>query len=96
MKRKNKKEKSIILRIFALLVCAYFIVSLTNLWQKYNDLISDLNKATAELNLKQSEVQELKSILNADSDKQLIEKAARERLGYIYYGEQVFIDISGN
>ena len=30
------------------------------------------------------------------SNAQLIEKAARERLGYIYSDEQVFIDISGS
>ena len=35
-------------------------------------------------------------MLDSDSDTQLIEKAARERLGYIYADEQVFIDISGS
>jgi cell division protein FtsB len=30
------------------------------------------------------------------NNKQIIEKAARERLGYVYSDEQVFIDISGS
>ena len=41
------------------------------------------------------EINELKEMLKDESNKQIIEKAARERLGYIYSDEQVFIDISG-
>ena len=44
----------------------------------------------------ENDIAELKAMLSDESNTQIIEKAARERLGYIYSDEQVFIDISGN
>ena len=41
-------------------------------------------------------VEELTRLLEEGDEKELIEKAARERLGYVYPNEQVFIDPSGN
>lgn len=35
-------------------------------------------------------------MLEDGSKTKIIEKAARERLGYVYPDEQIFIDISGN
>ncbi|MGI6280413.1 MAG: FtsB family cell division protein, partial [Acutalibacteraceae bacterium] len=79
-----------------LIVCAYFAVSLVNLWGSLNDSITELKSLKAQLSAEKNEVEELKAILESDSDKPLIEKAARERLGYIYSDEQVFVDISGS
>jgi len=44
----------------------------------------------------ENDIAELKAMLQDESNTQIIEKAARERLGYIYSDEQVFVDISGN
>ena len=96
MKRKVKKDKSIILRLLILCVCAYFTVTLASLWGDLNDKRKELAKLNEQLAAQQNDVEELRSILNSDSDKQIIEKAARERLGYIYSNEQVFIDYSGS
>ena len=95
MKRKPKKNKSIILRVFILFVCGYFAVTLATLWGELNSALKELDSLKQELKLEENEVKELKEILNADSDIPLIEKAARDRLGYIYSDEQVFVDISG-
>lgn len=94
--KKQKKQKSILLRIFILFVCGYFAVTLGSLWSKLNDSVKELEKLKAQLETEENEVEELRAILNADSDTPLIEKAARERLGYIYSDEQVFVDISGD
>lgn len=94
--KKQKKEKSILLRVFILLVCGYFAVTLGSLWHKLNDSVKELEDLKAQLETEENEVEELRAILNADSDTPLIEKAARERLGYIYSDEQVFVDISGD
>lgn len=94
--KKQKKQKSILLRVFILFVCGYFAVTLGSLWGKLNDSVKELEDLKAQLQAEENEVEELRAILNADSDTPLIEKAARERLGYIYSDEQVFVDISGD
>ncbi|MBO5321830.1 MAG: septum formation initiator family protein [Clostridia bacterium] len=95
MKRRPKKDKSIILRLFVLLVCGYFTVTLATLWGDLNDSIKELDSLKQQLSIEQNEVKELKEILKDESNVSLIEKAARERLGFIYSNEQVFVDISG-
>ncbi len=95
MKGRPKKNKSIILRLFVLLVCGYFTVTLGSLWGSLNDSIKELETLKAQLAAEENEVKELRAMLEADSDIPLIEKAARERLGYVYSDEQIFIDISG-
>ena len=95
MKRKNK-NKSLILRVLVLGVCVYMIVTLLNLWGTLNQSREKLNSLQAEYETEQNDIEELREILKDDSNTQIIEKAARERLGYIYSDEQVFLDISGN
>lgn len=96
MKRKPKKNKSILLRLFVLLVCGYFTVTLASLWSSLDDSLKELDQLKAQLAAEENEVKELRAMLEAESDIPLIEKAARDRLGYIYSDEQVFIDISGD
>ena len=96
MKRKPKKQKSIILRLFILVVCAYMTVTLASLWNSLNDARKELALLIEEQTAKVNNIEELKALLSQESDAQIIEKAARERLGYIYSDEQVFIDISGS
>ena len=87
---------SVILRICALLVCGYFAISMASLWGDLNADYKELESLNEQLVAEQNEVDELRTVLEAESDVPLIEKAAWERLGYIYSDEQVFIDISGD
>lgn len=96
MKRKPKKNKSIILRLFILGVCVYMTVTLTSLWNSLRESRSKLSELREQLAEEQNDIDELRAMLDAESDDKLIEKAARERLGYIYSDEQVFVDISGS
>ncbi len=96
MRAKPKRSKSIILRLFILLVCGYFTITLGGLWGNLNESLKELEELKLQLATEENEVKELRSMLEAESDIPLIEKAARERLGYIYSDEQVFIDISGD
>lgn len=96
MKRKPKKNKSIILRLFILFVCGYFTVTLASLWGSLNEKIKERDELKVQYATEQNEVEELRALLAAEDDTPLIEKAVRERLGYIYSDEQVFIDISGD
>lgn len=96
MKRKTRKNRSIILRVFILAVCGYFTLTLATLWSSLNEDKAELASLKAQLESEKNNIEELKALLNSDSNAQIIEKAARERLGYIYTDEQVFIDISGS
>ena len=96
MKRKPKQKRSFLLKVMILALSVYMLVSLSS-------LLSTLNESQAELEsmLKlqyetEQDIEELKAMLADESNKQIIEKAARERLGYIYSDEQIFIDISGS
>lgn len=90
MKRKRKKQKSIILRLVILGICAYFTITLAGLWNQLNKSKAELASYKQQFAAMTVEVEELHAILESDSDKQIVEKAARERLGYIYPGEQIF------
>ena len=88
--------KSIILRLFILGVCAYFTITLAGLWNSLNEGMAELEALNEQYDAQVNDIEQLKALLNSESDTQIIEKAARERLGYIYSDEQVFIDISGS
>ena len=96
MKRRPKKQKSILLRLFVLLLCGYFTISLASLWSELNDSLKELEELKQQQLLEENEIKELKELLKDESNIPLIEKAARERLGFVYSNEQVFVDISGD
>lgn len=96
MKRKPKRERSIILKVLCLAVCVYVFANLINLWSTLNESQAELEALKEEYATTENDIAELKAMLADESNAQIIEKAARERLGYIFSDEQVFIDISGN
>ena len=96
MKTKRTHNKSIIVRLMVIALSLYMVFTLCGLW-------SQLSKSQAEyeaLRNKNAEEQEnidsLKAILEDGSETALIEKAARERLGFEYSDAIVYIDNSGN
>ena len=96
MKQKTRKKRSIILKFLILAVCVYMLATLSNLWSTLNESKKELEALKLQYANEQKTIEELKVLLKDESNKKIIEKAARERLGYIYSDEQVFIDISGN
>ena len=96
MKKKKRKNKSIILRVLILGVCVYMIATLSGLWNTLSQSRKELEALKAQYDQEQNDIEELRSMLEDGSQSQIIEKASRERLGFVYPDEQVFIDISGN
>ncbi len=96
MKRKTRKKRSVILKFLILAVCVYMLATLSNLWSTLNESKAELEALKLQYTNEQKSIEELKAMLKDESNEKIIEKAARERLGYIYSDEQVFIDISGN
>ena len=91
----GKKRKSIIFRIIFLAFTIYIIISLTSLQVQLIGLKRELNSKTAHYNELNLEIEEALHLLDTGNETELIEKTARERLGYYYPDEEVHIDISG-
>ncbi len=92
---KRKRKKSIIWRLLLIGVSVYMIVTLAGLCASLNESRVQLAELEAEKAAKQVEIDDLKKLLDSGSRDKLIEKAARERLGYVYTDEEIYIDISG-
>lgn len=95
-KTKGKKSTSYIFRIILAIVLIISLVSLGNLQKKLIDSRRELSELQQISNEKQIKVNELLNLLNNGTEADYIEKAAREKLGYVYSDEQIFVDISGN
>ena len=96
MKKKKRNNKSILLRLMILGVFVYMIATLSGLWNTLNKSRKELDALKEQYAAEQNDIEELRAMLEDGSESKIIEKAARERLGYLYPDEQVFIDISGN
>ncbi len=92
----KRKEKSLLLRLLVLGVSAYFIVSLSFLWADLIESKKKLEDYESQIAATEITINEYKALLAEGNEAKIIEKAARERLGYVFSDEQVYIDISGN
>lgn len=95
MKQQPKHRKSIILRLLVLGVSVYMVGSLIGLGNQLSTESAELNKLEQKRDSLIRDNEEYRDLLNGDRDK-IIEDAARERLGYVYSNEIVYIDTSGN
>lgn len=96
MRSGSKANRSIFVRLLVIGVSVYMIITLATLW---NTLREKKAVYAAQLNQhadKQVQIDELQYILSDGSQTALIEKAARERLGYEYPDGIVYIDKSGS
>lgn len=96
MKRKAKRKKSILVRVIVLGISVYMIATLVNLGNQLAKDRETLKEEQKKLSAIKLDVEELKVLLNSDSHSKIIEKAARERLGFVYSDEEIYVDISGN
>ena len=92
----TKRRGSFIVRIGLFVFAVWMIFYLGSLIKEYNSLQSVLAADSGKRDQLQLEVKELSRMLENSDDKAFIEKAARERLGYVYADEHIFIDISGD
>ncbi len=95
MKNAAKPHGSIIWRIAVFAVSIYMVITLCGLWGELISKKSELNALEARRNEISAQINELTALLGT-SEEEIVEKAARERLGYVYSDEQVYIDNSGN
>ena len=93
---KNNTNKRIVFKISVLLLCCYLVYSFINLQ-------SELVQERAILRTKQSEItqleisnKELANLLKNGAHEELIERAAREKLDFVYANEEIYQDVKGN
>ena len=94
--RKTNTNKRIVFKFAVLLLCCYLIYSFINLQ-------SELVQERALLRAKQAEItqlevsnKELKNLLENGDHNELIERAAREKLDFVYANEEIYQDVKGN
>ena len=93
---KTKRQNSIILRIVLALFAVWMIFYLSSLIKDYSSLQKTYDSKVAKRDELALEVQQKANILENGDEADFIERAARERLGYVYADEHIFIDISGD
>ena len=91
----KKQGKSVLLRLIVLGFAIYMVIRMGGLFKDLTDAQNELNRLQAVAEQKSLKINELKRLLESGDEAEIIEKAARERLGYVYADEQVYIDISG-
>lgn len=96
MKQKPKRKKSVIVRLIVLGVAVYMVATLIGLGNELAESRAQLAKLEKQRDLEKIQKEELEALLDSDSRSAIIEKAARERLGYVYSDEEIYFDISGN
>lgn len=96
MSKGNKRSKSVIVRLIVLFVVSYMMITLIGLYRDYREAQDRLSGLKADLKKEQLQIEEYKALLSEGSHADIIEKAARERLGFVYSDEEVYVDISGN
>lgn len=92
---KTSEKSSLLIRVALLIFAIYTLYSMITLQ-------SELISSRAELKLKQEEIaqrqisnRELEDLLSNGTQKELIERAARDKLNYVYANEEIYEDISG-
>lgn len=93
---KKRKEKSILLRVLVLCVSIYLVFSLSTLWGELDEGRQRLEDYRNQISETERKIDEYKELLSDGNEAKIIEKAARDRLGYVFADEQVYIDVSGS
>lgn len=99
MRRKNKSNntgKRVVFKVSIVLLSFYLVYSMISL---QTQLIAS-RKILAQKQQEISEIKvsndELESLLNNGSHEELVERAARDKLGFVYANEEIYEDIKGN
>ncbi len=94
--RTKSHRPSIVLRILIVVFCAYLIYSIGILFAELNALKAEHLELQQKIAQTEANILERDKLLTNGTIEEIIEKAARERLGYVFPNEIVYMDISGN
>ena len=102
-KRKPAKKRVVIAgkykaiaALIVFLLASYTVYSMVSLQAELSQAKAQLEEKKAAIEQQTLENEQLLDLLENGSEKDLIERVAREKLGYAYAGEEIFENISGN
>ena len=89
----KKRKTSIFLRLMVIALSVYMIFTLIGLWNDLDESYATLKELELKKETTEAQIEEYKALLADGSQKAIIEKAARERFGYAYPGEEIYKEI---
>ncbi len=99
MSRKNQTNsagKRVIFKVSIVLLAFYLVYSMISLQSQLIASRKVLNEKQEEISAIKVSNEELESLLKNGSHDELVERAAREKLGFVYANEEIYEDIKGN
>ena len=85
----------LLFRAFLVAVGGWLAVSLALNRVEIASRRQELQDVQAQLEAQRQQNEELTRVLESGSDQEIIERVARDKLGYAEPGERVFIDVTG-
>ena len=90
-----KKKKASLLKWAVGAVCVYVLISFVQMQAEIKDKKALVNEIQQKCEDQRAYNEQVQEILDQQDDEKYIERIAREKLGYAYPDERVYIDISG-
>ena len=95
MPKRRRRKANWLMRIFVLCFVAYVAISLIGMQVEVTAKRRYLASVEREIYRQEQENAEIKRILDGGTDREYIERIARDKLGFAYPDEKIFIDRSG-
>lgn len=92
--QRRKKRVGLITKVLIAAFAIYAACTLVNLQLRINAANAEQQRLSAQLNEQKLINAELNDAISGENQEEYIAQIARESLGYIYPGEQVYVDIS--
>ena len=96
MARARKKKKSLFIRLAVLSFIAVITFLLVDMQIEVNSKKRELEQLKSDIAAQELENAESQRLLDMGDDAEYVERAARDKLGYAYPDEKVFVDRSAN
>ena len=94
--KSNNASKRVVFKISIVLLAFYLVYSMISLQAQLVSSRKILAQKQEEISALKVSNKELESLLKNGSHNELVERAAREKLGFVYANEEIYEDIKGN
>ncbi len=90
MAKRVRRKKSVIVRLIVFGVCVYMIATLSSLWAELSEGRKELALLEQQKQALELRNDELRLLLEEGSHEEIIERAAREKLSYVFPNEEIY------
>lgn len=94
-KRAAKRRNGIFLKIALLGFAVYMVYSMISLQSQLSQKKKELSAHLDSISSQKLEIDQMKELLKSGSKDELIERAARDKLDFIFKNEEIYEDVSG-